>query len=93
MPNKAENLFKMGYDPELDTTPESDPDASSYDLTIIGILRWMIILGRINIITKVPLLLSHVALPREGYLEAAIHVMAHVCQSYKSRLVYDPSQK
>ena len=90
MPKKAENPFKMGYNPELDTSPELDPDAASYYLTIIGILRCMIKLGRIDIITKVSLLLSHVALPREGHLETAIHIMAHVGQRYNSRLVYDP---
>ena len=59
-------------------------------LTIIGILRWIIKLGRINIITKVSLLSSHVALLREGHLEAAINVLAHVGQRYNSRLVYGP---
>ena len=82
MPMKAENPFKMGYDPELDTSPELDPDAASYYLTIISILGWMIELGRIDIITKVSLLSSQVALPREGHLEAAVHVMAHVGQRY-----------
>ena len=66
MPKKTENPFKMGCDPELDTSPELDPYAASYYLTIIGILRWMIKLRRIDIITKVSLLLSHVALTREG---------------------------
>ena len=33
---------------------------------------------------------SHVALPRGGHLEAAVHVMAHVGQKYISRPVYDP---
>ena len=80
MPKKAENPFKMGNDPELDISPELDPDAASYYLTIIGILRWMVELGRIDIITEVLLLSSHVALPREGHLEAAVHVMAHVGQ-------------
>ena len=51
MPKKAENPFKMGYDPELDTSPELDPNAGLYYITIIDILRWMIELGRINIIT------------------------------------------
>ena len=91
MPKMAENPFKMGYDPELDTSPELDPDAGSYYLTIIGILRWMIELGRINIITAVSLLSSHVALSSEGHLEAAVHVMAQVGQRYNSRLVCDPS--
>ena len=79
------------YDPKLESSPELDPDAVSYYLTIIGIPRWMIELGRMSIITKVSLLLSHIALPREGHLEAAVHVMAHVGQRYNSRLLYHPS--
>ena len=51
----------------------------------------MIKLVRIDIITKVSLWSSHVALLREGHLGAAVHVMAHVGQRYNSRLVYDPS--
>ena len=51
----------------------------------------MIELGRIDIITQVSLLSSHVALPGEGHLEAAVHDMAHVGQRYNSRLVYDLS--
>ena len=86
---KAENPFKMGYDQELDTSPELEPDA--YYLTVIGILRGMIKLGRIYIITKVSLLSSHVALSREGHLDAAVHVIiTYVGQRYISRLMYDP---
>ena len=80
----------MGYDPELDTRPELEPDAVTYYLTVICILRWVIKLGRIDIISKVSLFSSHVVLPREGHLEAEIHIMAHVGQRYNSRLVYDP---
>ena len=68
MPKEAENPFKMGYDPELDTSQELYPDTAFYYLTIIGVLRWMIELGRINIITKVLLLSSHVAIPRVRHL-------------------------
>ena len=50
----------------------------------------MIELGRIDIIAEVLLLSSHVALPREGHLEAVVHVMAHVGQKYNFRLMYDP---
>ena len=89
LPKKAENPFKMGYDPEFDTSPELDPNAASYGLTVIGILRWKIELGRIDRITEVLLLSSHVGLPR-GHLDAAVHVMAHVGQRYNSRLVYEP---
>ena len=72
----------MGYDSELDTSPEPDPAAASYYL--------LFKLGRIDIVTRVLLLSSHVAFPREGQLDAAVHVMAHVGQRYNFRLVYDP---
>ena len=74
----------MSYDPELDTSTELDPDATSYYLTIIDILKP----GRIDIITNVSLFSSHVALHREGHLNAAVHAMAHVGQRYNSRLMY-----
>ena len=43
----------MVNDPELDIKSELDLDAVSYFESVIGILRWLIELGRINIITKV----------------------------------------
>ena len=89
MPKKAENPLKIGYDPELGTSPELDPDTASYICNYYQHLRRMIKLGRIEMITKVSLLSSHVVLPREGHLEAAIHIMTHIGQRYNSRLVYD----
>ena len=88
---RVDNPFKMGYDPELDINPELEPDSSPYVQTIIGILRWMIELGRINIIKKVSLWSSHLALLGEGHFDAAVHVMACVGQKYNSSLVYDLS--
>ena len=35
------------------------------------------------------LLLSHVTVPREEHLDAAVHAMPQVGQRYNSRLVYD----
>ena len=74
----------MGYDPELDISPELDPDAMSSYLTVISLLECVIELGRINTMTEVSLLSSHVD------LDAAVHVMAHVGQRYNARVVHDP---
>ena len=71
LPKKAKYPFKMGYDPKLYTSPELDPDKVYYYLTDISVVRWIVELGRIEIITKVLLLSS---------LVAAVHVMAHVGQ-------------
>ena len=91
LPKEIENPFKMGYNPELDTSPELDPDTAFSYLTIIWVLRWMTKLGRTYIITKVSLLSPLVALPRDGHLDATVHVIVHVGQRYNFRLVYDPS--
>ena len=45
---------------------------------MIGILRWSIELGRINIITEVSFLSSFNISPREGHLEAAYRVFEYL---------------
>ena len=51
------------YVSELDTTPELDSDKSSYYQSLIGILHWIVDMGRVDMITKVLTLASHMALP------------------------------
>ena len=81
LPNQAPNSFVMGCEPELDTTPELGPDLAAYYLSQIGVLRWIVEIGRIDITTEVSMLSSHVAMPREGHLEALLHVFAHISRS------------
>ena len=47
----------------------------------------MVELGRIDITTKISLLSSHLAHPREGHLEAALHVMGYFKQKHNSCLI------
>ncbi len=58
---------------------------------MIGTLRWMVKIGRINIAPEVSLLSLHLAYPHEGHLEEALHVMAYLQQKHNSRLIFDPS--
>jgi hypothetical protein len=91
LPRRAATPFAAGYRPEVDTTPELDADAAWYYQSQIGILRWLVELGRIDIITEVSLLSSHLALPREGHLEAVYHIFAYLATKHNSRLVFDPT--
>jgi hypothetical protein len=45
--------FVGGYKPELDESPELDPIKANFFQSQIGILRWCVELGRIDIITEV----------------------------------------
>ena len=51
----------------------------------------MIKLERIDIFFYMSLLSSHVALPRDGHLHAAVHVMAHVGQRCNSLKMFNLS--
>jgi hypothetical protein len=51
----------------------------------------MVELGRIDIVTKVSLLSSHLAYPREGHLETALHIMYYLCQKHNTRFIFDPT--
>jgi hypothetical protein len=75
LPAKAENPFPTTYDPTSDESEPLDPEKASFYMHLIGCMRWMIEIGRIDIATEVSLLSSYLAHPREGHLEGALHVM------------------
>jgi hypothetical protein len=50
---KTTSPFTVGYRPELDTSEELDTEkAARYQLDI-GILIWIVEIGRVNVITEV----------------------------------------
>ena len=65
---KALDPFTKGYRPEIDISEELGPKESSYYKYLIGIVRWMVELGRVDICTEVSMILSHLAMPRKGHL-------------------------
>ena len=91
LPKMAKNPFPTGYEPPLDVSPELDPELSSYYQSLIGMLRWMVEIGRIDINTEVSMLASHLALPREGHLEAVFHIFSYLRAKHNSRLALDPT--
>ena len=78
-----------GYRPELDATPELDARRASYYQGLIGILRWIVELGRIDITTAVSHMSRFMANPREGYLEQTLHIFAYLKKYDKSAIVFD----
>jgi hypothetical protein len=80
-----------GYQPELDVTDELDSELLSRYSQLIGILRWMVELGRINIYHEVSVLSQYLALPRQGHLEAVYHIFAYLNKHENSSIVFDPA--
>ena len=88
---QAPNPFPLNYEPEIDVTELLPPDQASYYNSIIGIMRWMVELGRVDIGTEVSKLSSFLAMPRRGHMEAALHVMSYLRCKHNSRLPLDPT--
>ena len=56
MPKRTDNPFESDYSPELDVLPVLGPQEVSYYQSLIGVMRWNIEIGWIDINTKVSLL-------------------------------------
>jgi hypothetical protein len=51
---RAHAPLPSGYEPDVaDVTPELDAEQSSFYQSQIGVLRWMVEIGRVDIITDV----------------------------------------
>ena len=76
MSKEPGTLIPTSYSPELDITPELISKDASYYQSLVGIMRWIMELGRVDICLEVSLMSSHLALPREGHLEKTL---SHLC--------------
>ena len=89
---KAVTPMTAGYRPELDVSKELDARRANYFQGLIGVLRWMCELGRIDIIVPVAWLSRFLAAPREGHLEQCFHIFAYLKQHDRSSLVFDDQE-
>ena len=89
----AKNPFPTGYKPELDVTEELGPELASRYMQLIGILRWAVEIGRLDIFLEVSLLSQYQANPRLGHLEAVYQIFSFLKKHPEGgRIVYDPAE-
>ena len=91
LPTKTACAFPSKWKPELDVTPELVDEDANYYQQQIGVLRWLVELGRIDIITEVSMLVAHSACPRQGHLAAVVHLFAYLKGNPRSKTVFDPT--
>ena len=91
LPTKAETPLTMTYRPELDVSPELESTEAAYYHSLIGILRWIVELGRVDVCLEVSMMSSHLALPREGHLAQVFHIFAYLKKYHNTEMVFDPS--
>ena len=95
--NKGEKLktktacvFPSGWKPECDVTPLLNDEDASWFQQQIGVLCWMVELGRLDVCTEVSVLAAFSAAPRQGHLAGVLHLYAYLKRHERSKLVLDP---
>ena len=58
---------------------------------MIGILRWAVEIGRVDILYEVAIMSTYTAMPRMGHLEQVLHIFGYLKSHKKFRLMFDCS--
>ena len=88
---QAERPYPEKYRPETDISPELDGELMTRYQQYIGILRWAVELGRVDILVEVSKLSSFNCMPRVGHLEAVYNIFAYLQKHLRSKIVFDPT--
>jgi hypothetical protein len=88
IPN-AKTPLGSGYRPELDLSPELGSRQLNYYQGLIGVLRWICEIGRIDILMPVSLMSRYLVSAREGHLEQVFHIFAYLKHHPRSTMVFD----
>lgn len=79
------------YKPELDVSNLCSDNEATYYQNLIGVLRWIVELGRIDINYEVACLSQYLVNPRRGHLHQALHVFKYLDLHRENFLSFDPT--
>ena len=75
----------------MDVSPFLSPDKAYYYQTIIGVMRWMVKLGHVDIAVKVSQISSLLSIAHKGYMLSYLHIMSYLRIKHNCFLVFDKS--
>ena len=88
--SKCDTLMRSVYRPELDVSPDLKADGVQYYQELIGVLRWAVELGSVDILYEVATMSTHLAMPRIGHLQELFHMFGYLKDNPKRKLVFNP---
>ena len=77
------------YRAKIDVSPELNAIDATYYQSLIGDIRWMVELGRVDICTEVLMLSSCLALPRERDLLQLFCMFPYSEKEHNCEMVFD----
>ena len=81
----------LKYRPEMDVSDECSSSQTQFFQNLIGILRWTVELGRIDIAYEVSILSRYLSQPRTGHLVQALHIFKYLDVHKSNELAFDPA--
>jgi len=87
--SKLTSALPSGYRPELDASDYLDDETTILSMQLIGILRWLVELGRIDICVEVSMMTSYNCMPRVTHLYAVLHIFSYLQVNSDWKLVMD----
>ena len=79
----------QNYHPELDDSPDLQGEAFTMFQEHIGILRWVIGLGRLDIWTELFMLSTYQASPQHGHMNQLYHIFAYLKSKLKLTMFFN----
>ncbi|KAI2511667.1 Reverse transcriptase (RNA-dependent DNA polymerase) [Fragilaria crotonensis] len=89
LPTKCYTPLSSDYRPELEVSPELKSDGVQLYQELIGVLRWAVELGRVDILLEASLMSTHMAMPREGHLQQLYRMFGYLKLYPKRKLAFD----
>ena len=74
LPTRCKTPFMSGYCSETDTSPELKAEGVTQYQEMVGVLRWSVNMGRVDILLAIALMSTYLALPFRGHLKHIFHV-------------------
>ena len=90
LPSCCDTPVATTYHPSEVVTKEINSEGLQVYQDLIGILRWAVNIGRVDILLELSLLSSQLALLCVGHLQAIYRVFGYIKQVPKRKLYFDP---
>ena len=89
---KVKSPWPRNYRPKVDISTELSSIQASYYQSLIGMICWIVELGRPGIVMETSALASMMAFPREGRLDAVFHMFAFLKRNHNGVIVFDSTE-
>ena len=89
---KITTPLASNYRPEIDQTQELDAQRQHYFQGLVGVLRWICELGRLDILMPVSMMSRYLVAARSGHLDQLFHIFAYLKKYDASTMVFDDTE-